>query len=77
MNEVEITNKEKFASEIRRLARDNNLNLIEAITSYCEDNDVMMEDIIPLLDRNIREEIRCDAIDNRYVVGFKKPKKLF
>lgn len=77
MNEVEITSKEKFASEIRRLARDNNLNLIEAITSYCEDNNVMMEDIIPLLDKNIREEIRCDAIDHRYVVGFKKPKKLF
>lgn len=77
MNEVEITSKEKFASEIRQLARDNDLNLVEAITSYCEDNDVMMEDIIPLLDKNIKEEIRCDAIDNRYVVGIKKHKKLF
>lgn len=77
MNEVEITSKEKFASEIRQLARENDLNLIEAITSYCEDHDVMMEDIIPLLDKNIREELRCDAIDHRYVVGFKKQKKLF
>ena len=77
MNEVDITSKEKFASEIRQLARENDLNLIEAITSYCEDHDVMMEDIIPLLDKNIREELRCDAIDHRYVVGFKKQKKLF
>ena len=77
MNEVEITNKEKFASEIRKLAQDNDLNLIEAITSYCEDNDVMMEDVITLLDDNIREELKCAAIDHRYVVGFKTPKKLF
>ena len=77
MNEVEITSKEKFAAEIRKLARDNNLNLIEAITSYCEDHDVMMEDIIPLIDKNLKEELRCDAIDNRYVVGIPKPNKLF
>lgn len=77
MNEVEITSKEKFAAEIRQLARENDLNLIEAITSYCEDHDVMMEDIIPLLDKNLKEELRCDAIENRYVVGIPKPKKLF
>lgn len=77
MNEVEITSKEKFAAEIRGIARDNNLDLIEAITSYCEDNDVFMEDVIPLLDKNLKEEIRCAAIEGRYVVGIPKPKKLF
>lgn len=77
MSEIEITSKEKFAAEIRRISRENDLDLIEAITSYCEDNNIMMEDVIPILDKNIREEIRCAAIDGRYVVGIPKPKKLF
>ena len=61
MNEVEITSKEKFAAEIRGIARDNNLDLIEAITSYCEDNDVFMEDVIPLLDKNLKEEVQSNG----------------
>ena len=77
MEMIEVTNSEKFAAEIRKLAKDNEINLIEAITSYCEDNDTMMEDVIPLIDGNLKEELRIDAIDNRYVVGAKKTAKLF
>lgn len=77
MNSIEITNKEVFAATIRKLADDNDLNLIEALTSYCEDHDFMMEDVLPLLDNNIKEEIRNIAIDKRYVFGFTQSKKLF
>lgn len=77
VKEFEATSKEQFASEIRLLARRNGLNLIEAISSYCEDNDVDMEDVIPMLDRNMKEEIRCDAIQHRYVRGQKPVSTLF
>ncbi len=77
MNEVEVNNKEQFAATVRKIARRNNLNLIDAITSYCEDNDVQMEDVIPLLDRNLKEEIRVTAVEHRYVTGIKAPAKLF
>lgn len=77
MNEVQINNKEQFSAKIHKIARENGLNIIDAITSYCEDNDFLMEDIIPLLDRNMKEEIRVSAIENRYVRGFKKPATLF
>lgn len=77
MKEIEVTNKEKFAAEIRLIARRNGLNLIESITSYCEDNDIMMDDAIPLLDRNMKEELRACAIQNRMVRGIKPVSTLF
>jgi len=77
VKEIEVTNKEKFAAEIRYIARVNDLNLVEAITSYCEDNEIMMEDAIPLLDRNMREELKVCAIQNRMVRGVKPVSTLF
>lgn len=72
MNEVVASSKEQFASTIRAIARKNKLNIIDAITSYCEDREIQMEDVLPLLDRNLKEEIRSAAIEHRYVLGFKK-----
>lgn len=77
VNEIEVSSKEQFAATVRQIARKNGLNLIDAITSYCEDNEIQMEDVLPLLDRNLKEEIRVAAIDGRYVRGFKKTAKLF
>lgn len=77
MNEIEVSSKEQFAATVRKIARTNKLNLIDAITSYCEDREIQMEDVLPLLDRNLKEEIRVAAIENRYVRGFKKPATLF
>lgn len=77
MNEIVASSKEQFAANIRSIARKNKLNVIDAITSYCEDNEIQMEDVLPLLDRNLKEEIRVTAIEDRYVRGFKKPVTLF
>lgn len=77
MNEIVASSKEQFAANIRSIARKNKLNVIDAITSYCEDNEIQMEDVLPLLDRNLKEEIRVTAIEDRYVRGFKKPATLF
>lgn len=71
VKEIEVTSKERFAAQIRHIARTNRLNLIDSITSYCEDEEIMMEDVIPLLDRNLKEEIRVTAIENNYIRGEK------
>jgi len=68
--------KEKFALIIQDIAKENGLNLIEAITAYSEENDLDMREIIPLLDRNLTEQIKLDAIEHRYVLGIKKAKEL-
>ena len=77
VNEIEVNSKEQFAATMRQIARKNDLNLIDAITSYCEDNEIQMEDVLPLLDRNLKEEIRVAAIEGRYIRGVKQPSTLF
>ena len=38
------------------------------MVSFCEDNECDMEDLIPLLDKSMKERIRVEAIQNRYVL---------
>lgn len=71
MNEVEITSKEKFANEIHAMCREEGIDAFEAVTEFCARNEVDMEDVIPLLDRGLREDIKVAAIRGRYVRGFK------
>lgn len=68
--------KERFASIIKDIATTNDLNMIEAVTSYCEENDIDMSEVIPLMDRNLKEQIKLDAIKHRYVLGIKCQKEL-
>jgi len=77
MKAIEVTNKEKFAATIRTIARENDLNLIESISSYCEDNEIDMEDVIPLLDKNMKAELRVCAVQHRMVPGEKPVNQLF
>lgn len=63
--------KEKFANEISAIIRRHEMNIIEALSHYCEETEADMEDIIPLLDAGMRERVRIAAIENRYVTGFK------
>lgn len=77
MNKLYEYKKENFCSNLRLLAEENNLGLIETVASYCEDTDQRMEDIIPLLDSNIIDEIRCEAIQKSYVFLERKVRTLF
>jgi hypothetical protein len=71
MHEIEIKSKEKFSNQIHRLCRDENLDVVEAITEFCSRNEIEIDDIIPLLDNGLKEDIKVAAIRGRYVRGFK------
>lgn len=71
MDEVKLSNKELFANEIHYLCRHEGLNVIEAISEFCEKRNLDMEEVLPLLDKGMKEDIRVAAIENRYVRGFK------
>ena len=71
MQEIQVSSKEKFACMILDMARDEGLDVIEAIVAYCERNEINIEDAISMLDRNMKEQIRVDAIRGRYVRGQK------
>ena len=48
-----------------------NLNIVDAITEFCNRNNVDMEEILPLMDKGMKEDVRVTAIKNRYVRGMK------
>lgn len=67
----DIDSKEQFAMELASISRINNINIIDAITEYCERHTLDIDDIIQLLDKNLKEQIRVTAIKERYVTGMK------
>ena len=68
-----VPSKEDFAHKIYELARLLDCNLIDAIVFFSEENEIPMEEIIPMLDRSIREDIQQAAIKDRYVIVEKTP----
>ena len=44
---------------------------MDAITEFCKRNGVDMEEVLPLMDKGMKEDVRVTAIKNRYVRGMK------
>jgi hypothetical protein len=71
MDEMKLSSKEKFSIEIHHMCIKENLNIVDAITEFCNRNNVDMEEILPLMDKGMKEDVRVTAIKNRYVRGMK------
>lgn len=50
-----------FAITIDKIVKEKDLNYIEAITYFCEKNDVEMEIAIKLVDKQLKAKIARDA----------------
>ena len=52
----------KFAGEIEKLVADNNdMNYIDAIVHFCEQNNLDVESVPKLISKPLKEKIKCDA----------------
>lgn len=68
----------QFSMSLIQDSLHSNVNIIDTIVGYVEDNELDMEDVIPLLDQSIQERIRVCGVEERYVLGQKiSKKKLF
>lgn len=61
--------KEKFVEHIENLVRDSGLNYIDAIVFYCETNNVEIETVPKLINRQIREKLQLNATDLNFLVS--------
>ena len=67
-NPVETLMKEKFlcpnkfAEEIEKLVLAYNFNYIDAILTFCEENNIEMESVSKLISKPLKEKLKCDAI---------------
>jgi hypothetical protein len=76
--EFEVISPKEFSMSIIESSINSGMNIIDTLVSYCEEKEVDMEDVIPLLDQNIKERIEVCGVQERYITGVKlNKKKLF
>ena len=66
LNEVlndKFMTSSKFSMEIENIVKESsgNLNYIEAILSYCEENEIEFESVPKLLSKTLKEKLKYDA----------------
>lgn len=61
--QTKFLSSSKFSMDIENLVKDSNgsLNYIDAIVTYCEDNDIEIESITKLLSKPLKEKLKVDA----------------
>lgn len=58
---------EKVLLRIREISRDQNIDIVEAASIFCEENDLDERDFIKMVDKNFIEQLKYIAIENRKV----------
>ena len=60
-----INNGERFTQEINNISRQNGLSVLDSIVLFCEEYDMDIYDVAPLLGSTIKEKIKIEAVDRR------------
>ena len=66
--------KEKFADDIEHLVLSTNMNYIDAIVQYCEDNEIEIETVGKLISKPLKEKIKYLATELNYMKKTSKGK---
>lgn len=75
MEDVVMQTPEQFSMGLIKESLKTQVNIIDTVVAYCEENEMDMEDVIPLLDQSIVERIRVCGVEERYILGEKVSKK--
>lgn len=59
--ENKFLSPEKFSLEIEKYVLENRCNYIEAIISYCEENEIELETVSKLISRPLKERLKVNA----------------
>ena len=80
MSETRIStnssDSENFAMILAKIMKTDNVNIIEAITTFSEVTGVEITDVVPILDKHTIEKIRLEAVSLNYIREA-KPRSLF
>lgn len=60
--------QDKFSNDIEQLVKDNvEMNYIEAICHYCEENSIEIENVTKLISKPLKEKLKCTATNLNYL----------
>ena len=57
----------KFTSDIESLVQEYKMNYIEAIISYCEDNNIEFESVSKLITKPLKDKLKAQATELNYL----------
>ena len=57
----------KFTQDIEQLVLTSELNYIEAILSYCEENNIELESVSKLISKPLKEKLKVEAMELNYL----------
>jgi hypothetical protein len=60
-------NASKFSLEIEKIVIEENVNYIEAIVLFCEENNMEVESVTKLISKPLKEKLKRDAIDLNFM----------
>lgn len=67
----------KFSKIIEEIVKINEeMNYIDAIVHYCEENNLEVESVIKLISKPLKEKLKCDAINLNYLKRTSRAKLL-
>jgi protein-tyrosine-phosphatase len=58
---------EKVFLRIREISREQDIDIVEATSVFCEEQDMDALDFVKMVDKNLLEQLKCVAIENRKV----------
>ena len=59
--------EEKFGEEIEKLKLRSNMNYIDCIVQYCEENSIELESVKKILPKALKEKLEYDARELNYL----------
>jgi len=59
--------RDKFVEDIEKLVLETNQSYIDAIVSYCEDNNIDIESVNKLVSKPLKEKLRYEATELNYL----------
>lgn len=64
----------KFSLEIEKIVVEENINYIDAIVHYCENNGIEIESVTKLISKPLKERLKHDAINLNFIKKTSKAK---
>ena len=64
----------KFTTDIEQLVLTTELNYIEALVSYCEENNIEFESVGKLIAKPLKDKLKADATELNYLKRTSKSK---
>ena len=56
-----LMNSKKFAQIIEGIVKDKRISYLDAVLHYCENNDIDIASVGPLINKSLKEKIKAEA----------------